>query len=185
MARMHPTSLNSRGFTLIELLVVIAIIGLLSVVVLAALNTTRGKSEDAAIKSEVVQLATLYNEEFADTGSYVNLWADGGAPTGHWINTTALCSTPASGFTGSYASQAKAICSAIINTEGSASVCPAGWQCIFDDGPLLVYSTQVYSIVAWLPGAQEWICLGSSGQSSISTNLGGGTYNAPGCPGNP
>ncbi len=45
-----------RGFTLIELLVVIAIIGLLSSVVLASLNTARGKAKDAATLSDIKQI---------------------------------------------------------------------------------------------------------------------------------
>jgi len=57
----------NQGFTLIELLVVIAIIGILSSVVLASLNTARGKGADAAVKSNLNNMRAQA-ELFYDTG---------------------------------------------------------------------------------------------------------------------
>lgn len=51
----------SNGFTLIELLVVIAIIGILSAVVLGGLSTSRSKSADGKIQSQLVSLRTQIN----------------------------------------------------------------------------------------------------------------------------
>lgn len=58
-----------KGFTLIELLVVIAIIGILSSVVLASLNTARGKGKDAAVQSELNSLRSQAEIYYSDNSS--------------------------------------------------------------------------------------------------------------------
>ena len=99
----------NRGFTLIELLVVIAIIGILSSVVLASLNTARGKGADAAVKSNLNNIRAQA-ELVYDTagGTYAGVCADanvakGGAAAaaaggGAWV-----CNNSASAWAGSTA----------------------------------------------------------------------------------
>ncbi|MFA6077583.1 MAG: type II secretion system protein [Candidatus Paceibacterota bacterium] len=64
------TKSEGRGFTLIELLVVIAIIGILSSVVLASLNTARGKARDAKRLSEMRQMQIALDLYYDNFGSY-------------------------------------------------------------------------------------------------------------------
>ncbi len=56
---MKNTQMFKRGFTLLELLVVVAIIGILTAVVMVALDSSRKEGDDTAVKSN---LRTVANE---------------------------------------------------------------------------------------------------------------------------
>jgi prepilin-type N-terminal cleavage/methylation domain-containing protein len=73
-----------RGFTLTELLIVIAIIGILSSVVIAALNSSRAKGRDAARKQQVHQIVAAINLYATDNnGAFPNYSVSCmGVPTG-------------------------------------------------------------------------------------------------------
>jgi len=74
---------HRKGFTLIELLVVISIIGLLSSLVLAALQSARTKGINARIQQEVVSLRNTFEmnrigDSYGDlTGSTVEMFNAG------------------------------------------------------------------------------------------------------------
>lgn len=83
----------SRGFTLIELLVVIAIIGILSSVVLASLNTARGKGADAAVKSNLNNTRATAELFYDDNGNYGTAGTGSVTTAGVWTGGSGVCGT--------------------------------------------------------------------------------------------
>lgn len=77
-------SSGKRGFTLIELLVVIAIIGILSSVVLSALNQARVKSRDARRESDLHQIQVALQLYYNDNGRYPYVGAAAFSCTSNW-----------------------------------------------------------------------------------------------------
>lgn len=67
---LNPNLRKRYGFTLIELLVVIAIIGILSVLVLAALGTARKKARASSAKAKVQSIANGLEMYYDDNNSY-------------------------------------------------------------------------------------------------------------------
>ncbi len=160
-ARKFTDSSARKGFTLIELLVVIAIIGLLSSVILASLNSARNKGKDAAIKAGVDQLVTLMGENYDDYTSYANLqygWITAGGYS---------CSTA---FTGTYASQAQAICTSIFNNAAENGWGGPGAYKIYMSNA--VSTVTAYSIMVQLNDG-KWYCAGSSGVKKEYDSYGG------------
>lgn len=111
---------RTKGFTLIELLVVIAIIGILSSVVLASLNTARGKGNDAKVKAQLsgFRAAAEIFYDNQNPNSYTGLCASTDPAVAPYLdatkypsNTTLVCNNTTTGTT-AYAAQAN------LNTSG-------------------------------------------------------------------
>lgn len=169
---MKQKRIVSRGFTLIELLVVISIIGLLSSVILVSVNTVRAKSQDATIKTQISQMARLMALEYTDNRSYANLSYQ------VWASHDSSCSAlPAAG---QYAAQLKQMCATIYKINPSPYAFYSGVQSTLPGA-----NVSTFSLIAWLPGAGIYYCLGSSGQSSTDTGSGGTAWQNPGCYANP
>ncbi|MDQ3089851.1 MAG: type II secretion system GspH family protein [bacterium] len=168
---------NGTGFTLIELMVVIAIIGLLSSVVLASLARARLKGRDSKIIQEVNQLRTLLELEHSESASYANLQPQ------TWFPSSACNSV----FSGTYTLKTREICASIVANSSDDFAGPNNRLFMGINSTAGTTATK-YSVMAYLPGAAVFYCVGSSGKNSKTTTS--AVYTAsgflqPGCYSNP
>jgi len=63
---------SRRGFTLIELLIVVVIIGILAAIAIPKFQSTKGKANAAALKSDLRNLATAQEAYFYDFSAYAS-----------------------------------------------------------------------------------------------------------------
>lgn len=141
---------NGAGFTLIELLVVIAIIGVLSTIILASLNTARGKSVDAAILAD---LHTIQNQaELYYYGAGNNSYG-----TQAWLQNS-NCSAAASMFSDLTIQSA-------LKAADSANGSPLTVFCYASAGTSYVIGAQLTA------NAPAWWCIDSIGSAKLESGI--------------
>ncbi len=68
----------TKGFTLIELLMVVAIIAILTAITVTALNTSRSRGSDGAIKKQIIEARSQAELYYTNNGgNYTNLCSSG------------------------------------------------------------------------------------------------------------
>jgi prepilin-type N-terminal cleavage/methylation domain-containing protein len=67
---MHKWALKNKGFTIVELLIVIVVIAILAAISILAYNGIQNRTSDAAVQSDLRNLAMKIEEYKAVNGSY-------------------------------------------------------------------------------------------------------------------
>lgn len=165
---------DTKGFTLIELLVVIAIVGILASVVIASVNTSRKKSKDAFILRTLQEMRTLLALEFDSSTNYQSLNFSG------WVPLSTDCDSKFVGVSSPNQEKLIKMCNDIVNASEASS---------FGEYRFTIYANwphTTYSIMAFLPFKQQFICMGSSYKFSYLPSISASGWTLlPGCYDNP
>ena len=122
--------------------------------------------------------------EFGDTGSFAAIKTGGG-----WKGRGTNCDSAS--FTGTYATEAQKICNSIMKHYPSNSSCTS--NCLYFQSTSGGLVDDKFTIMAFLPyatlkagGVAQYICFGSSGNTSIGPiSVGGVSWAGAGCFANP
>lgn len=181
---------NKTGFTLIELLIVIAIIGILASIVLVSLSISRRKAIDASIKTSAVSWMKAAQVDITANDN-INSWINNWRLWDDWPVGSLKCGTS----NPSANPSAIAACTEMAKNMGNANMKIWANSWYNSNAPK-------FSIIAWLPGAERFLCVGSNGATSqlVINGAGNGVGNScevvgangqlnvwacPGCPNDP
>lgn len=144
---------QKRGFTLLELLVVLSIIGMLVVVIYAALNVSRIKAHDGKVKAQLSELRKSANIYFNNNGSYG----------------VSVMTSPASACTGSFFTD---VATGMNKFTGTASSWPPGTtlSCQSSNDAFAVSASFYAANPALIPLASNYWCIDSTGVSKAITD---------------
>ncbi len=152
-------ALFSTGFTLIELLVVIAIIGVLSSVILVALQNARLKGQDSKVRSQLLEVRKAAAQYYSVNGHYGSAVDDGSV-----TNVTTI----GSGCTAS---------SMFVNSLLSNILLKTNYPSFVGGGGLCTSNITGYAVSVPLSTAGQFLCVDAKLQ--VITRTGPHTYNPP------